>query len=180
MQTDEDLMVQFQAGTLTAFETLVFRHRDNLFGFINKRLRDEGASEDIIQDVFLRIYRNRHSYHHDTAKFTTWMYAIANNLFITEYRRRVKKGYKPLDDVFDIEDDTIPSDVIAHGKIQSELIHKAINSLKESSREIIILRDIQEMTYKEVSEIIGAPLGSVKSEIFRARRKLQRLLKNIR
>lgn len=181
MHTDEELMTQFQAGIIKAFDTLVSRHTEYLFKFTNSRLRNEDASQDVVQEVFIRIYRNRHSYHYKTAKFSTWMYTIAKNLIITEYRRISKKSFKSIDTIDDpIDTRLIPPDVELHCKMQGNFINEALNSIKDSCREMIVLRDIQGLKYDEIAEITGAPLGSVKSEIFRARRKLRKLLKEIR
>lgn len=181
MQTDEALMAQFQAGTLTAFNELVKKYDKFLFKFAVKRLKDEEAAKDIVQETFIRIYRNRFSYN-GVSKFSTWMYTIAVNLINSEYRLQKRRYSFSIDDPDFIEKaaDLIGVEVIVNGKMQRHYIHMAINSLKDSAREIIILRDIQQLQYHEIAEITGAPLGSVKSEIHRARKRLKKLLKDIR
>ena len=87
---DEDLMSQFQMGTVEAFDILVSRYHDPLTNYIYRFLGDLKECEDLLQETFLRVYRNRHSYRR-IAKFSTWLYTIAGNLARSEYRKRKRR-----------------------------------------------------------------------------------------
>ncbi len=184
--SDEDLMVQFQAGTLDAFEILVNRHKGPLSSFIYRFVGDMGACEDLLQETFLRVYRNRHSYQR-IAKYTTWVYTIARNLALSEYRKRksrqvysfyaVNRDEEEYEAEFPDQEHT--PDAHADGTLQGRYIHDALKQLPEGFREVVVLRDIQQLSYGEIAEITGLPIGTVKSRINRGRERLQQLLKHV-
>ncbi len=95
---DEDLMSQFQMGTVEAFDILVGRYHDPLTNYIYRFLGDMKECEDLLQETFLRVYRNRHSYRR-IAKFSTWLYTIAGNLARSEYRKRKRRRLYSLSSV---------------------------------------------------------------------------------
>lgn len=180
--TDEDLILAFQNGDVSAFEEIVRRYRDPLFNFVVRLLGDAFFSEDIVQETFLRVYRNRHRYH-QVAKFSTWIYTIASNLAKTELRRRKvrnffsisskgedEKDYDLVDTSSDIERDV-------DGVLKGEIILKEINALPYHFKEAVLLRDIQDLSYEEISQILNVPLGTVKSRVNRGRSRLQKRLK---
>lgn len=184
--SDEDLMTHFQQGAIEAFNILVKRYSEPLYNFISRFLGDEKESEDILQETFLRVYRNRHSYRR-IAKFSTWLYTIASNLARTEYRKRKRRKHIPLysknrsEEEYEIQHPypQTPLDENAGAKILERYIQEALNQLPENFREVVVLRDVQQLTYDEIAEITGLPMGTVKSRINRGRTKLKNLLKDI-
>lgn len=179
--TDEDLILAFQQGDVTAFEEIVRRYRGPLYNFVVRLLGDAFFSEDVVQETFLRVYRNKHRYH-QIAKFSTWIYTIASNLAKTELRRRKvrnffsissrgedEKDYELVDTSQDIERQV-------DGLIKGEMILKEINALPHHFKEAVLLRDIQDLTYEEISQILNVPLGTVKSRVNRGRSRLQKRL----
>lgn len=96
--SDEDLMAQFQAGTVEAFDILVSRYKDPLANYLYRFLGDPKEVEDLLQETFMRVYRNRHSYRR-IAKFSTWLYTIAGNLARSEYRKRKRRRLYSLQSV---------------------------------------------------------------------------------
>ncbi|MBU0508035.1 sigma-70 family RNA polymerase sigma factor [bacterium] len=180
--TDEDLILAFQNGDVSAFEEIVRRYRDPLFNFVVRLLGDAFFSEDIVQETFLRVYRNRHRYH-QVAKFSTWIYTIASNLAKTELRRRKVRNFFSISskgedekdyDLVDVSTD-IERDV--DGILKGEIILKEINALPLHFREAVLLRDIQDLSYEEISQILNVPLGTVKSRVNRGRSRLQKKLR---
>src|SRR5512134_2764224 len=91
-QTDEELIAAFQQEDAAAFDEIVRRYRDPLYNFVVRLLGDTLFSEDIVQETFVRVYRNKHRYH-QVAKFSTWIYTIASNLAKTELRRRKVRNF---------------------------------------------------------------------------------------
>lgn len=176
--TDEELIARFQDNDAYAFDLLVKRYKDPLLNFVFRFIGDIIESEDVVQETFYRVYKNKH-YYKEVAKFSTWIYTIAGNLAKTELRRRKRRK------VFSIHKETSAEKEIDLPDLKSDpekevntvvtekIIHKAINSLPLKFREVIILRDIQEFSYDEISGIISVPLGTVKSRVNRARLKLQ-------
>ena len=181
LPTDEELIARFQGGDIYAFEQIVKRYKDQLLNFAYRFLGDIEDSEDIVQETFLRVFRKRNAYK-NIAKFSTWIYTITGNLAKTELRRRKKRklfsisGLKYEEKEYEIPDEKRGPEEKADSVVKDEIIQKAINSLSPKFKEVIILRDIQELSYDEISKIINIPLGTVKSRVNRARLKLQELL----
>ncbi len=180
--SDEDLIERFQKGDLYAFDLIVKRYKDQLLNFIYRFVGSQEEAEDIIQETFLRVYRKRKAYKR-IAKFSTWIYTIAGNLARTELRRRKRRklfsvtdmGYEDRD--YEISDEDFNPENQVDGIIQEEIIQKEIAMLSPKFREVIILRDVQELSYEEISTIIKVPIGTVKSRVNRGRLKLQSRLK---
>ncbi|MBL7136396.1 MAG: sigma-70 family RNA polymerase sigma factor [Candidatus Marinimicrobia bacterium] len=183
--TDEELIRRFQAGDEAAFEEIVYRYSDRLMNFAYRFVLNREESEDIVQDTFLKVYQNRHAYR-EIAKFSTWIYTITGNLAKTVLRKRRNRKLfffsrlGPEDKDMDFPSkDRKPENKI-EGQFDERIIQRAIKKLPEHFRTAIILRDIQELSYEEISNIINAPLGTVKSRINRARLRLQEELKHLK
>jgi RNA polymerase sigma-70 factor (ECF subfamily) len=183
--TDEKLMSLFQGGDENAYIVLVNRYKDKLINFIYHYLKDSESAEDVVQETMIKLYQKKH-YYKEIAKFSTWLYTIAKNLANTELRKR-KNRKTTLLSHFSNDDKTyeIPSDDLEIGQqVQTDVVNKiiknAVNQLSQKFKTVIILRDIQEISYEEISEIIGIPIGTVKSRINRARLQLQVELKHLR
>ena len=175
--TDEELISRFQNGDERAYVELVNRYKDRLLNFVFQFLGDIEQAEDVVQDTMLRLYEKKH-YYKEIAKFSTWLYTIARNLANTELRKkkRIKTTYlSQLSKERQFEIPAIQDDV--DQSIQNEFINdriqSAISNLPEHFKVVIILRDIQELSYEEISNIVEVPLGTIKSRINRARIQLQ-------
>ena len=183
--TDEQLIARFQAGDERAYIELVNRYRDRLINFVFQFLGDREQSEDVVQDTMLKLFEKKH-YYREIAKFSTWIYTIARNLANTELRKRKRRKTTLLSHMTrDERDYELPAIQPETGQeVQSEfaekLIQAAIHALPEHFKTVIILRDIQELSYDDISSIVGVPLGTVKSRINRARLQLQAELKGLR
>ena len=186
LMSDEDLMEQFQAGTAKAFNILVDRYSERLMHYLYGFLSDRELCEDLLQETFLRVYRNRHSYQ-PIAKFSTWLYTIAGNLARSEYRKRKRRRMYSIQLVnrdheeyeLAIPDESFSPDRHTESTLQDKYIQKALDQVPPDFREVVVLRDIQQLAYNEIAEITGLPMGTVKSRINRGRTKLQVLLKDI-
>ena len=183
--TDEELILEFQQNnTVKAYEILVQRYKNPLINYIYRFLGDYEACADIVQETMIKVYRNKDSYK-SIARFSTWIYTIAGNLARTEYQRRKRRNifsinsYGDDDETFDIPDQSAQPDVITDSGIKNEIIQKALLKVSDSYREMVVLRDIQEMSYEEIAEVTGIAVGTVKSRINRGRTQLQKLLKDI-
>ena len=185
LYTDEMLISRFQSGDENAYIELVNRYKDKLTNFVFYFLKDEEHSEDIVQETFIRLYEKKH-YYKEIAKFSTWIYTIARNLANTELRKksRTKIMYLSQMSNYKKDYDLKSSDPELNKNIENEFlmkeIHAAIDKLPENYKSVIILRDIQGLDYEQISNIIGVPLGTVKSRINRARLQLQVDLMNFK
>jgi len=183
--TDEELIASFQNGNEQAYIELVRRYRDRLMTFVFRFVGDMELSEDIVQDTMIKVYTHKH-YYKEIAKFSTWIYTIAGNLAKTELRKRKRRKVTLLsqmntdDRKYEIPSTELQSEDIVQGEYAERYIQKAILQLPLHFRTVVILRDIQELSYEEISKIVNVPLGTVKSRINRARLQLQQTLKEFR
>jgi len=183
--TDEQLIARFQTGDEQAYVELVNRYRDRLMNFVFQFLGDMEQSEDVVQDTMLKLFEKKH-YYREIAKFSTWIYTIARNLANTELRKRKRRKVTVLSQMTrDEREYELPAIQPETGqevqnKYTAKRIQIAIHALPEHFKTVIILRDIQELSYDDISSIVGVPLGTVKSRINRARLQLQADLKDLR
>lgn len=183
--SDEELILEFQnSGNEKVFEILVSRFKNPLINFVYRFLGDYDNCVDVVQDTFIKVYRYKDSYS-SLAKFSTWIYTIAGNLARTEYKRKRRKNFFSINSygeeqkTFDIPDEAYRPDIQTDMKIKSEIIQKALLKVRDTYREAVILRDIQELSYEEIAEIMQIEIGTVKSRINRGRAELQKYLKDI-
>ena len=180
--SDEVLIKKFQGGDINAYNQIVYRYKDRLLNFIYRFLNDLDRSEDLVQDTFLKLYTHKDSYR-EIAKFSTWLYTIAANLARTELRKLKRRktfsvtelSYEDREFIIS-SSDADPSEDLLSQNFENN-VQKALLALPDDFKTIIILRDIQELSYDEISKIVKLPLGTVKSRINRGRVKLQQLLK---
>ena len=181
--TDEQLILAFQNGDRDAFNHIVNRYKDKLTNFLYRFTYDIDAAQDLAQDTLLKVYINKNSYK-EIAKFSTWIYTIASNLAKTELRKIKRRKTYTISDLStddrefvihrsDEESFEDHEDTSVSGKI----LEKCLDELDNEFKNKIILRDIQELSYDEISKILKIPLGTVKSRINRGRFKLKDLLK---
>ena len=183
--TDEKLISRFQAGDERAYVELVNRYKDKLLNFVFQFLGDLEQAEDVVQDTMIRLYEKKH-YYKEIAKFSTWIYTIARNLANTELRKRKRRKTTYLSqmskeerqyEIPAVQDDV---DQSLHNEFINDRIQSAINNLPEHFKIVIILRDIQELSYDDISNIVEVPLGTIKSRINRARIQLQAELQDLK
>lgn len=180
--TDEQLIARFQQGDEYAYNLLVKRYTDPLMNYIYRFVGDKIDAEDILQETFLRLYKNKH-YYKEIAKFSTWIYTIAGNLAKTELRKRKRRNifsihnFMSTEKDYELPDKGVTPDKQANSVITDKEIQKAINKLSPKFKQVIILRDVQGFSYEEIAQIVDIPLGTVKSRVNRARIKLQQDLK---
>lgn len=183
--TDEELIKEFQDNnTIKAYEILVSRFKDPLTNYVYRFLGDRDSCTDIVQDTMIKFYLHKDSYK-SFAKFSTWIYTIAGNLARNELKRRKRRTIftlNPDDDEkkIQIEDTSFVSpERSTDSQMKGEIIQKALLKVKPVYREVVILRDIEGLSYDEIAEITELSIGTVKSRINRGRKHLQELLKNI-
>ena len=187
IQSDEELIVSFQQGKIEAFNLLVGRYKHQLVNFAYRYLGDYDEADDVAQETFVRLYRNKHAYK-PVAKFSTWLYTIAANLAKTQLRRRKRYTIFSLtrettdgqERTVDIPDTSYAADADAERVLKQEIIQHALNSISPKYREVVVLCDVQELTYEEICTITGLNIGTVKSRLNRGRTQLQQLLKELK
>jgi len=184
--SDEELILEFQRNNTTkAFEILVERYKNPLTNYVFRFLGDYEACIDIVQETMIKVFRYKDTYN-SIAKFSTWIYTIAGNLARTEYQRRKRRKLfsidsygKEKDETFEIPDESYRPDIITDSGIKDKIIQAALLKVSDAYRDVVILRDIQDLSYEEIAEIKGLAVGTVKSRINRGRAQLQKMLKDI-
>ena len=180
--SDKELLFALIDGDKESFTILVDRYKNRLINFVYRFVKDYDISEDIVQETFLRVYRKRREYK-AIANFSTWIFTIAANLAKSELRRRKRWRFFSINtDNEDEKNIELPStglepDRATISRMIDENIQEALDSLQEKYKESLILRDVEGMSYLEIAEIVGVPVGTVKSRVNRARLKMQKKLK---
>ncbi len=184
--SDEMLMVRYQRGDRHAFATLVRRYKRPIFNFVLRQLRDPAATEDVTQEVFLRVVQSASEFKHE-ARFTTWLYTIARNLTIDQLRKRKLRRHPSLDQPRDRDDDGGKAMIesVADGHPRSSVertvtstevggrIVEAVEALPDEQREVFMLRELANLPFKEIAAITGVPENTVKSRMRYALDRLQ-------
>ena len=166
-------MLKVKSGQLDQLGLLFERYNRPLYGFFLRLTGDEELSEDLVQNVFVRIIKYRHTYKGD-GKFSTWMYHMARNLFADHYRKEKRRGYKEDLDVADryqTNDDNVEKSKIASEELG--LLQLAMDRLPEDKREILVLSKYQGMKYKDIADLLEITESAVKVRIFRALKELR-------
>lgn len=171
--SDNALMLQVKEGQLDKLGLLFERYHKSLYGFFYRLTLEREVSEDLVQNVFIRMLKYKHTYKGD-GQFKTWMYHMARNLFSDHYRKNKKMGYK--EDV-EVADKYFSNENNAESnRIQREemdLLQHAMNQLTFEKKEVLILSKYQEMKYKDIADLLGITESAVKVRIFRALKDLK-------
>jgi len=163
MITDEALMLEFQRGSREAFEELFERHRQPLHGFFQRRLESRERAEDLTQETFLAVIRSTARYQ-PRALVRTYLYGIALNLLASE-RRRQSRDNSPAPELAAAD---CPDDAL--------WVKEAIAKLDATDREILMLREYEQLSYSEIAALLRIPVNTVRSRLFRARMALKSYL----
>ncbi len=185
---DHSLLAATLTGDEAAFKELVRRYQNQITNYVYRMLDDYDRAVDLAQETFLRVYTSAERYQ-ATYSFSTYIYRIAHNLAISELRQRKRRKLmqfpmffsdKDSDEVeIEIEDQRqVLADDSMIAAQQREAVTKAIASLPEKYRAALVLCDIEEKSYEEISEVLDLPVGTVKSRINRARNLLKDKLKD--
>jgi len=172
---DADLVRLCQSGDMAAFEQLFHRYQDRVYSTAYRMMNDQEDAQDLTQEIFLKAYQNISKFNFRAA-FSTWLYRLAVNLCIDELRKRKRSANTmPLEEAILKADANTPEDHAISGDRERQ-VWDAINSLKEKERAIIILRDMEGLSYKEIAEALKCSVGRVKSRLHEARQKLKTIL----
>jgi RNA polymerase sigma factor (sigma-70 family) len=167
--SDEQLMAAFSRGSNDAFAELFSRYKQPMFGFFRRRLRDPAQAEELTQETFLALLRAG-SHYEPSASFRTYLYAIGFNI-LRAHRRRV--GFRAIFHGTDGEN----REPVVRNTMDTDLwLRDAVNRLERMDREILLLREFEQLSYAEIAALLKLPLNTVRSRLFRARTALRDLL----
>jgi RNA polymerase sigma-70 factor (ECF subfamily) len=180
-ERDEDLLPRIADGDPAPLRTLYDRYKSRLMTYASYVLGDRATAEDVVQETFLRVFR--HAWRFDRAKrFSTWIYSIAANLCRDELRKRARRRDLTLPLFREpLEGRGVgrmaPPLRVALGREFATRLREELSALSAEQREVVVLRFIDSMTYAEIAEIAGCPLGTVQSRLHAALKILRERLK---
>jgi RNA polymerase sigma-70 factor (ECF subfamily) len=169
MKSDEQLMLEYRGGSPQAFEQLFERYRNPIYGFFRRRLNNASRAEELAQETFVVILRGSEQYE-PTARFRTYMYAIALKQLWSERRKEIREG-------------KLAAAISHEEKLESDpaaglWIRSALEQLDPDHREVLMLREYEQLSYDEISEVLAVPVNTVRSRLSRARNELKTLLES--
>jgi RNA polymerase sigma-70 factor (ECF subfamily) len=181
-EPDDGLISRCQAGEIQAFGVLVEKYKQRAYGTALGLVGSHEDALDISQEAFVRAYRAIAKFQTRRGGFFTWYYKILRNLCFNFLRDRAKRA-RPFSEIevqqqalLEIADENYDPTIIAERNDLKDAVWRAISSLNEQEREIVILRDFQEMSYKEIAAGLDCPIGTVMSRLFSARKQLREKL----
>lgn len=181
-RADAELVAAARRGDNDAFGALVVRHQDRVYNIVLKYVGNAAAAEDVSQRVFINAFTRLKDFQ-DKAQFTTWVYRIAFNESITymryEGRRRAVSIYSGDNDGL-IAEPAIDADPASTGEHEDRraLLQAALAQIDPEDRKILLLRELEEMSYEQIAEVLEVPVGTVRSRLHRAREALRDILRS--
>jgi RNA polymerase sigma-70 factor (ECF subfamily) len=185
LDPDSTLVGRCVSGDQAAWEDLVRLHTRRVYGLCYRFTGKDSEAQDLTQEVFLRVFRSVKSFRAAEGTFSTWLARLTRNLLIDHYRRtRQDRNTDSIEERLPVMEETVASSArperLLAGRETSEILQTALQKLSPELREAVILRDLQEMEYREIAEVLQIPEGTVKSRLNRGRAELARVLKRHR
>ena len=184
--SDEELAAKAAGGDMTAFDELVVRYQSRMMGIAFGMLSDHSDACDAVQEIFFRMYKGLSSFRNDAA-FSTWLYRIAANVCRDMLRSRAAHETESLDKtredgtaVYDMPDTADSPHETAERREKCDAVRDAVSRLPDDYREVITMRELQGMPYDKIADVIGCPIGTVRSRLNRAKSLLRETLSKLK
>jgi RNA polymerase sigma-70 factor (ECF subfamily) len=182
LDLDASLVERCLSGQDAAWEELVKLHTRRVYAICYRFTGSDAEAQDLTQDAFLRVFKNLKSFRAGEGSFVVWLTRLTRNLLIDHYRRtKLDRMTDSMDDqamVLEEKTQTMArTDGLLAGREAGELLQHALQKLSPDLRETVILRDLEELEYKEIADVLNVPEGTVKSRLNRGRAELARVLK---
>ncbi len=172
MQTDDELVRLLIGKNQKAFAELYERHKSAIYGFCLRMLNDTDAAEDAAHETFVKMYLNAGQLN-SAASFLTWLYSIARNEVLMYIRRNKRNGLQNEESIWE---ESTPYEIVVSLE-QTGLVREILQNLKSEYREVVLLREYEQMSYAQIARITGDTEGSVKSRLFKARQAIIKKIK---
>lgn len=179
---DSELVRRAQAGEGLAFNILVDRYQGKITQLVYRYVRDTDTTMDLVQDIFFKVFRNLVKFKGES-KFSSWLYRVATNDCLDHLRRAKVRKVQSLDSYqeagFDVADNAKDADVssVYEDKHERKRILEAMGSLPDNQRSVVVMKIYEEMTFDQISEILGEPVSTIKSRLYKALQSLGGILR---
>jgi RNA polymerase sigma-70 factor (ECF subfamily) len=182
LDADTQLIERCLGGEEAAWEDLVKVHTRRVYSICYRFVGTDQEAKDLTQEIFLRVFRSLKSFRSGEGSFTVWLSRLARNLLIDHYRRtKLDRATDSIEEQLPmLEEKTSMSartDGLVAGREASEILQAALQKLSPELRETVILRDLEELEYREIAQVLNVPEGTVKSRLNRGRAELARVLR---
>lgn len=182
MDSEAQLIERCLTGEDAAWEDLVKVYTRRVYAVCYRFTGTDGEAQDLTQEVFLRVFKTLKSFRSGEGSFSVWLNRLTRNLLIDNYRRtKLERATNSIEDQLLTLEQTVAgsgrTDSMLAGREASELLQGALQKLSPDLRETVILRDIEELEYREIAEVLNVPEGTVKSRLNRGRAELARILR---
>lgn len=177
-KSDIELISEFKNGNQEAFNTLVKKYQKKVYWIARKMLGNHDDADDVVQDVFLKVYRSINDFRHESS-FYTWLYRITINFSISAMRRKKIIEWIKFDEVLPAITKVDPEDQPLFKLEREEMntfLEKAIENLPSKQKQVFILRYYNELPYEEISRILGTSIGGLKANYFHALKNIKKFL----
>ena len=181
-ETDEEIIVQYKNGDKEVFKNLINRYSSTLFNF-SAHLVDKNNAPDIVQEIFIKVWKNLHKFDISKSSFKTWLFVIAKNTIVDFLRKKKNLNFSDLENTGDdysfsetiVDENLLPDEALQ--KFQnSEFLNKLLDQLSFQYKTVLLLHYQEEMTFDEISRVLKKPLNTVKSYHHRAIIELRKMI----
>ncbi len=181
LKDEKKLIKRCLKGEKKAMEMLVVNYQKGIYNYFYRNIRNSETAADLTQDIFLKVFSKLGSYDFKY-KFSTWIYTMSHNLLIDYYRKKKNLSFTTFasanDGYIEFEDKTVDTgEEVLSNMEKKERIWSAVDKLPDEYRELIVMRYINDLKYYEISQILEIPMGTLKNKIFRAKKKLFKIMR---
>ncbi|MCK4352351.1 sigma-70 family RNA polymerase sigma factor [candidate division WOR-3 bacterium] len=178
---NHDFITRLKNGDKRAFEELFKGYKNMIYTIVNRMVFNKERVNDLTADIFLKIYQNIQHFD-ERSKFSTWMYRITYNHcldYIRAAKRDPLESYEPIDTMYNLSSKKMGVDTMVLKKEREGVLHKIVDTMPEKYRMVLNFYYFEDISYNEISEIMGIPIGTVKTYLFRAKEDLREKMKKL-
>ncbi len=178
---DKDFVTRLKSGDKRAFEKLFTEYKNMIYTIVNRIVYNKNKVDDLVADIFVKVYQSIQRFD-ERSKLSTWMYRVAYNHCLDHIRKAKRdplESYEPLDSKFDLSSNSLdPEKTVLKGE-REQVLYALVDSMPERYRMVLNFYYFEGISYKDISEIMGIPIGTVKTYLFRAKAYLREKMKKM-
>lgn len=178
-EKDKDFIIRLKTDDKLAFEQLFTDYKDMIYTIVNRMVYNKNKVEDLVADIFVKVYKNIRRFD-ERSKLSTWIYKIAYNHcldYIRKTKRDPLKSYEPLDSKFYLSSNVFNAEKTMLKEEREQVLYALVDSMPERYRMVLNFHYFEGISYRDISEIMGIPMGTVKTYLFRAKVYLREKMK---